>query len=125
MGLYDPTTGKWTKVTVRRESVEAQKENKAFISHVFRRSLHRPRTPAGGTYMSPYPQAGSRVATVVYACVPNWQLFWMADALAAQKAVPTNYLLLGGIYVLLVIGFFGLLAVVLFWNREVGGAMRV
>jgi hypothetical protein len=125
MGLYNPTTGKWTQVVVRREGETARKDNKSYISHVFRRSLHRPRTPVGGTYQSPFPEPGSRVATVVYACIPNWQLFWMADALAAKRSIPGAYLVLGGIYVLLVIGFFGLVAVVLFWNREVGGQMRV
>jgi hypothetical protein len=125
MGLYDPSTGTWTQVTVRREGADARKDKKSFISHVFRRSTHRPRTPVGGTYQSPFPQTGSRLATIAYACIPNWQLFWMADALAAKKDIPGAYLVLGGIYVLLVVGFFGLVAVVLFWNREVGGQMRV
>jgi len=68
---------------------------------------------------------GGWLASVLRALVPNWQLFWMADALAAGKKIPTAYVVLGGFYVMLVIGFLGLVAVVLFWNREVGGQMRV
>jgi hypothetical protein len=125
MGLYDPATGTWSEVTVKGEAQVAQKGAKPFLSYVFRRSVHRPRTPVGGTYLVPYPQNGNRVATVLYACIPNWQLFWMADALAAEKKIPMAYVALGGVYVALVISFLGLVAVVLFWNREVGGQMRV
>lgn len=60
------------------------------------------------------------VAGILYAAVPNWQLFWMADALAAGKHIPGSYLLLGGGYVVLLVGFFTLLGVILFMDREVG-----
>lgn len=125
MAQYTPDNGKWTEATIKSEWQQPQKDGNGFVSVVFRRSPHRPRTPVGGTYQSPFPQGGWRTASILYACVPNWQLFWMADALAANKRVPGAYLALGGLYVALVIGFFGLVAVVLFWNREIGGQMRV
>ncbi|MBT7298678.1 MAG: ABC transporter permease [Victivallales bacterium] len=123
MGLYDTVTGEWTEVPVKGEGLAARKDGKSFASYVFRRSIHRPRMPEGGTYLSPLPRTGNRVASVLYACVPNWQLFWMADALAADRPIPLAYVVLGGIYVVLVISFLGLVAVVLFWNREVGAQM--
>ena len=79
----------------------------------------------GGTYTAPWPSNGWRVATVLYACIPNWQLFWMADALAAKKAVPLSYVVTGGLYVLTLISLFVLLAVGLFANREVGRQMAM
>jgi len=60
------------------------------------------------------------VASVLHACLPNWQLFWMADALAAKRHIPAAYVAFGGLYAVLVVAFFMLLAVALFWQREVG-----
>jgi len=57
---------------------------------------------------------------VLHACLPNWQLFWMADALAAKRPIPAAYVAFGGLYAVLVVAFFMLLAVALFWQREVG-----
>ncbi len=64
--------------------------------------------------------AGNLLAAACYAAIPNWQLLWMADALAAQRAIPWAYVGLGGLYISLFIAFFLVLAVSLFWNREVG-----
>ena len=36
-------------------------------------------------------ESGSWWAGVVYAVVPNWQLFWMADALEGKKSIPWAY----------------------------------
>lgn len=36
--------------------------------------------------------AGSVWARVVYTVIPNWQLFWMADALQGTKTIPPAYL---------------------------------
>jgi len=63
---------------------------------------------------------GNPVLTFLYAIIPNWQLFWMADALAAKKVIPWEYVLLGGVYISLFVGAFLLLAVAMFHNREVG-----
>ena len=67
----------------------------------------------------PYPTPGSRVASVLHACVPNWQLFW-TDALAAKRPIPAGYVAFGGAYAVLVVAFFVLVAVAFFWQREVG-----
>jgi len=62
----------------------------------------------------------SWIAATFYACIPNWQLFWMADALAAQKQIPLSYVCLGGLYIALLTALFIVLAVLMFWRREVG-----
>jgi len=62
----------------------------------------------------------SLTAAVLYACIPNWQLFWMADALAARRQIPWEYVLWGGVYILLFLALFLVAAILMFWNREVG-----
>ena len=62
----------------------------------------------------------SLAADALYAIIPNWQLFWMADALAAGKSVPVVYVLWAAAYVLLFGGLFTILAYGLFAHREVG-----
>jgi hypothetical protein len=47
-------------------------------------------------------------------------LFWLADALAAKRPIPSRYVAFGGGYAVLVVGFFVTLAIALFWQREVG-----
>ena len=59
-------------------------------------------------------------AFVIYNLIPNWQLFWMADAMAAQRHVPWEYVGWAGGYILFFIAIFYLLAASLFRNREVG-----
>lgn len=124
MGLYQPLTQDWE---VRRISAEASAVRPgakgleaAYTSYVFRRSENQPRVPRGGTYRQPLPEAGSWLATAVYAAVPNWQLFWMADALANQLTVPEIYVVWAALYTLALNLLLVLLAVLLFWNREVG-----
>jgi ABC-2 type transport system permease protein len=57
-------------------------------------------------------------AKAVYAIVPNWQLFWMADALAEAKSIPWQYVLKVGQYVLFSLIFSLGLALLLFEDRE-------
>jgi len=122
LGRYDAAALTWETLRIAGEAGApgAAPADAAFTSHVFRRSAHRPRVPAGGTYREPRPAPGSRVASVLHACLPNWQLFWMADALAAKRPIPAAYVAFGGLYAVLVVAFFMLLAVALFWQREVG-----
>ena len=68
--------------------------------------------------------ATSSVAWLAHNLVPNWQLFWMADALAAGKAIPWAYVVLGAAYAATFILFFAVLAILLFRTREVGGNAR-
>jgi ABC-type transport system involved in multi-copper enzyme maturation permease subunit len=65
----------------------------------------------------------NHLAEFLHAIIPNWQLFWMADALAAKTPIPPGYLLLGLGYIIAFIVVFCLLAYVLFINREVGKQM--
>ena len=60
------------------------------------------------------------LAATLYACVPNWQLFWTADALAAKQQIPLEYVLWGSVYIVLLMVLFMTLAILLFWRREVG-----
>ena len=57
-------------------------------------------------------------AKVIYALVPNWQLFWMADALAESKTIPWPYVAKVGQYMLSSLVFTLGLALLLFEDRE-------
>lgn len=63
--------------------------------------------------------SGSVFWRFVYALVPNWQFFWMADALANNTQIPMAYLAWSFIYVMLYISFCSIFAVALFHEREV------
>lgn len=62
--------------------------------------------------------AGSLWARAVYTVIPNWQLFWLADALQGTKEIPAGYVarasLYMGCYLLAALA----LALILFDNRE-------
>jgi len=58
------------------------------------------------------------LAGICYSILPNWQFFWMADALAANQSVPLNYVLWATVYVVLYMALASLWAVTLFENRE-------
>jgi len=64
------------------------------------------------------------VSSVFYALIPNWQFFWLADALASKKHIPAEYLFWTGLYCVIYMSFCGYLAVLLFRNREIGGSVR-
>lgn len=51
--------------------------------------------------------------------LPDWQYFWMADALASQTQVPFAYLVWSFFYCVLYAGFWSILAIALFHDREV------
>jgi hypothetical protein len=36
-------------------------------------------------------EQGEAWASAAYAVLPNWQLFWMSDALGMDKAIPWSY----------------------------------
>ncbi len=57
-------------------------------------------------------------ASVFYAIVPNWQLFWMADALAEGKTIPLAYLAKAFGYVVAYVGAALTIALGLFQERE-------
>lgn len=57
-------------------------------------------------------------ANVLYAVLPNWQLFWLTDALDAGKAIPWSYLGQAFVYLCGYVGASLCLALVLFEDRE-------
>ena len=72
------------------------------------------------------PEAGSLslVKSVFYALLPNWQVFWLADALATRKTIPLEYLGYAAIYVLLYIGLCSMWAVLVFRDKEIARDSR-
>jgi len=60
-----------------------------------------------------------------YAVLPNWQFFWLADAVAVNRTIPFSYVVGSFVYVVLYIAICALWAVALFQNREVAGDNRV
>ena len=65
-------------------------------------------------------QNGNFLANIVYALIPNWQEFWMADAISSGTPVPATYAINAFIYFCYIVGIFYLAAVLLFQEREVG-----
>jgi hypothetical protein len=62
---------------------------------------------------------GAWWASVLYTVTPNWQLFWLADALNADKgAIAWSYVGKGLAYAFGYAGAALIFAVVLFENRE-------
>ncbi|MBU8901514.1 MAG: hypothetical protein KOO69_02125 [Victivallales bacterium] len=64
------------------------------------------------------------ICKIFYAILPNWQFFWLADALATHKEIPATYLLWSGIYVVLYIALCTMWAVVVFQNKEIAKDTR-
>jgi len=62
-------------------------------------------------------------SSVLYALIPNWQFFWLADALASKRHIPAEYLMWCGIYCIIYMAFCSYAAVLLFEDREVGGSL--
>ncbi len=63
-------------------------------------------------------KAGSWWASILYALTPNWQLFWMADALEGKNAIPLSYLAQALGYACAYIGATLAVALMLFEDRE-------
>lgn len=57
-------------------------------------------------------------ASVCYALIPNWQTFWMADALEGQKKIPWRYVGSAFGYLVCYLGAALAVALVLFEDRE-------
>jgi ABC-type transport system involved in multi-copper enzyme maturation permease subunit len=63
-------------------------------------------------------EAGSWWANVCYSVLPNWQLFWLADALEQGREIPARYLGTAGGYMLVYVGATLSAALWLFQDRE-------
>lgn len=59
-----------------------------------------------------------------YSLLPNWQFFWMADALASRQSIPMSYLLWAAVYVILYICFCSMWAIGFFQSREIAKDTR-
>ncbi|MCS1407225.1 MAG: hypothetical protein M2R45_00382 [Verrucomicrobia subdivision 3 bacterium] len=62
--------------------------------------------------------AGAWWASLLHTAVPNWQLFWLADALENEKTIPWSYVGRAFLYVLMYLGALLALALALFEDRE-------
>ena len=62
--------------------------------------------------------AGSWWGSALYTIVPNWQLFWLADALENKKSIPWSYVGRSFAYVLGYLGAVLAIALVMFEDRE-------
>jgi ABC-type transport system involved in multi-copper enzyme maturation permease subunit len=63
-------------------------------------------------------EAGSWWANICYSILPNWQLFWMADALEEGKKIPGRYVGTACGYMVAYVGAALALALCLFEDRE-------
>ena len=61
---------------------------------------------------------GPWYAVVLYTILPNWQQFWMADALEADKSIPWKYVATAFAYAITFIGASLAAALLLFEDRE-------
>ena len=63
-------------------------------------------------------EQGSWWASVVYTVLPNWQLFWMSDALGEGRGIPLSYLARALGYTAAYVGAALAVALLLFEERE-------
>lgn len=76
-------------------------------------------TPADKERMARAGMGGSRWASVLYSITPNWQLFWLADALDSGKSTfHWRYVGKAFVYLVLYVGAALAVAIVLFEERE-------
>ena len=72
----------------------------------------------------PEPGSWSVIKSIFYALLPNWQMFWLADALATRKTIPLEYLGYAALYVVLYIGLCSMWAVLVFQDKEIAKDSR-
>ncbi len=60
----------------------------------------------------------------IYALLPNWQYFWLADAVAAGRQIPAAYLGWALGYIVLYFTICTIWAATLFQNKEIAGDIR-
>ena len=70
-------------------------------------------------YVSAHWIGGGFAGDLFSAILPNWQYFWMADALAAHTRIPLRYLGWALVYSIIYGGFWTVWAMALFNDREV------
>jgi len=60
----------------------------------------------------------------LYAIIPNWQFFWLADALANKQSIPLSYIAWAGVYIVFYISLCSIIAVTLFSDKEIAENVR-
>ena len=65
-----------------------------------------------------------QVLGILYSIFPNWQFFWLVDALAMKKHIPWRYVGASALYMAMFVAIASLWAVVLFREKEVAGDSR-
>jgi ABC-type transport system involved in multi-copper enzyme maturation permease subunit len=66
----------------------------------------------------PAVEGGSWWASILYTLAPNWQIFWLADALEGDKVIPWGYVARASGYLIAYLGATLALALFLFEDRE-------
>lgn len=61
---------------------------------------------------------GQIISQVLYTVVPNWQLYWMADAIQNSQSIPVAYVVKAFLQMLMNVGWLLIAAVILFDDRE-------
>jgi hypothetical protein len=75
---------------------------------------------AADQIIKPIAEAGETWASIVYRAIPNFQCFWMIDALSDNRVIPWSYLASAASYGVLYALALLLLGMALFETREVG-----
>ena len=60
----------------------------------------------------------------LYAIFPNWQFFWLADAVAVKRHIPNSYVVYAALYCAIYIVLGATWAVATFQNKELAGDSR-
>jgi hypothetical protein len=61
---------------------------------------------------------------ICHALLPNWQFFWLADALASNQSIPLDYIFMTAVYTVFYIILCSIWAVTLFMNCELAKDSR-
>lgn len=75
---------------------------------------------ASDQVIKPIAEAGSTWAEIAYRIIPNFQFFWMVDALNEYRTIPMSYVLQSSAYALIYGAAVLLLGMASFQTREVG-----
>ncbi len=61
---------------------------------------------------------------ILYAVVPNWQYFWLVDAIAGNRIIPAGYVLWAAGYMVVYVVICVTWALAIFQNKEIAGDIR-
>ena len=61
---------------------------------------------------------GNMLSQIIYTIIPNWQLYWMADAIQQGQDIPFNYIVRAFFQMTMSVGWILISAILLFEDRE-------